>query len=76
MNPHDRSNLKFLMALDRSTFRNWWLSVSEDDHQYALELLDQYGKELNDLESTDKEGSTIDLDVTDAKKVLDKIMTL
>ena len=64
------------MALDRSTFRNWWLSVSEDDHQYALELLDQYGKELNDLESTDKEGSTIDLDVTDAKKVLDKIMTL
>lgn len=76
MNPHDRSNLKFLMALDRDTFRNWWLSVSEDDHQYALELLDQYGKELNDLESTDKEGSTIDLDVTDAKKVLDKIMTL
>lgn len=43
MNKHDRDNLMFLLAnANTETFDNWLNSISEDDLEYALELLLEY----------------------------------
>ena len=39
MNDHDRNNLKFIMSLDEKSYDEWTASLSEDDVDYALELL-------------------------------------
>jgi len=39
MNDHDRSNLQFIMSLDEKAYDEWTASLSEDDVDYALELL-------------------------------------
>ena len=47
MNQHDRDNLEFLMRADPATLLDWITHLTDDDFQYASELLSQYGKELN-----------------------------
>ena len=39
MNDHDRNNLQFIMSLDEDGFDKWSVTLSEDDVDYALELL-------------------------------------
>lgn len=39
MNDHDRNNLNFIMSLDENGFDEWSATLSEDDVDYALELL-------------------------------------
>lgn len=39
MNDHDRSNLQFILSLDEDGFDKWSATLSEDDVDYALELL-------------------------------------
>ena len=39
MNDHDRSNLQFILSLDENGFDKWTATLSEDDVDYALELL-------------------------------------
>lgn len=39
MNDHDRNNLNFIMSLDEKAYDEWTASLSEDDVDYALELL-------------------------------------
>ena len=39
MNDHDRSNLQFILSLDEDGFDKWTATLSEDDVDYALELL-------------------------------------
>jgi hypothetical protein len=39
MNNHDRSNLQFILSLDEKSYDKWTASLSEDDVDYALELL-------------------------------------
>lgn len=46
MNEHDRNNLQFLLNASEATLRDWYITVSDDDHVYASELLDQYAAEL------------------------------
>lgn len=46
MNQHDRDNLMFLINADKATMKEWYGSVSQDDIEYALELLQQYKCEL------------------------------
>ena len=41
MKKRDRKNLEFLLNADRDTLRDWYESVDEDDHEYAMELLMQ-----------------------------------
>ena len=48
MNEHDKSNLKFLMALSPKGMMDWFANTEEDDHEYALELLAAYERELVD----------------------------
>lgn len=46
MTDHDRQNLNFLLTASQKTLKLWYDTVSEDDKQYAYELLDTYRKEL------------------------------
>jgi phage protein D len=46
MNQHDRNNLEFIMRADSDTLRDWMDQLTEDELDYASELLDQYGNEL------------------------------
>ncbi len=40
MNDHDKGNLEFLMSLrTEQDWNDWWEATTEDDHQYALELI-------------------------------------
>lgn len=39
MNDHDRSNLQFILSLNEDGFDKWSSTLSEDDVDYALELL-------------------------------------
>ncbi len=39
MNDHDRSNLQFILSLDEKSYDEWTASLTEDDIDYALELL-------------------------------------
>ena len=39
MNDHDRNNLQFILSLDEYGFDKWSASLSEDDVDYAIELL-------------------------------------
>lgn len=48
MNAHDRANLQFLRALSDSNLKEWFEQASEDDVQYAAELLSAWEQELNE----------------------------
>jgi uncharacterized protein YihD (DUF1040 family) len=39
MNDHDRNNLQFILSLDEKSYDEWTASLTEDDIDYALELL-------------------------------------
>lgn len=39
MNDHDRSNLQFILSLNEDGFDKWTATLSEDDVDYALQLL-------------------------------------
>ena len=51
MNSHDKKNLDFLMYASSETIRDWYEHVSEDDIQYALELIRQARLEMSLQES-------------------------
>ena len=51
MNPYDRANLSFLMHASPETIRDWYERVSEDDIQYALELIQMARLEMSLQES-------------------------
>ncbi len=46
MNNYDRENLEFLLNATPELLANWYDTVSDDDKEYASELLAQYSKEL------------------------------
>lgn len=48
MNEHDRNNLNFLLSLNKDpvAFDKWCHKRTDDDMDYAMELLAQYSKEL------------------------------
>lgn len=47
MNERDRQNLDFLMSASPDVLRDWYNSVSEDDVNYASELLRLASEELD-----------------------------
>ncbi len=40
MNEHDFQNLRFLLLASPDVLADWYESVDEDDHDYAIELLE------------------------------------
>lgn len=71
MNDHDRDNLNFLLTASRATMREWHEQASQDDYDYAMELLQQAMTELavQELEMLDQ---TADQDVSQARTLLTK----
>ena len=48
MNTHDRKNLKFLLAAEPETIRDWAGKMNSDDINYAQELLLQHADDLRE----------------------------
>lgn len=65
MNDHDKSNLRFLMSLNKHTMTQWMLTVTKDDLDYAFALLMTAA-----LDESEEENAEIDC--SEAKKVLEK----
>lgn len=71
MNKHDRDNLQFLLSADKSTMDQWYQTVSEDDVEYALELLQLYRTEL-ELREFDLIDAEAEQDLSQAQSVLSR----
>ena len=73
MNPFDKENLNFLMALSTDEeWEDWAQYWDEDDFTYALELMKRRTAEISlameDLAEEEKE-----LDLTEANTLINKI---
>ena len=73
MNDHDRSNYDYIMRLTDEQFAEWMDQASDDDLEYAQELIRIRRVEL--MESTlDFEDKLANLDQTAALEVLKRFM--
>mgnify|MGYP007004420034 CR=1 FL=1 len=71
MNDHDKNNLHFLLASSRATILDWTKTVTDDDMDYAMELLHTYRAELDAMEQALEAD---DMDMSESAVVLGKIM--
>lgn len=71
MNAHDRDNLNFLLTAGPKVMQEWHQQASEDDYNYAMELLAQAMTELalQELELLDQEAEQ---DLSQARAVLSR----
>ena len=78
MNSHDKKNLEFLMSVSPEVLQDWYATVSQDDVDYAMELLAYASAEFDraELVQAAKECLTLNddnLDCTEAKTFLSKL---
>jgi hypothetical protein len=71
MNEHDRGNLQFLLTADETVMQEWYNRVSQDDIEYALELLQMANAELTVKEMELAEANE-KLDLTQAQAILSR----
>jgi hypothetical protein len=71
MNEHDRGNLQFLLTADETVMQEWYNQVSQDDIEYALELLQMANAELTVKEMELAEAAE-NLDLTQAQAILSR----
>lgn len=71
MNDHDRDNLQFLLTADETAMQDWYSQVSQDDIEYALELLQMANAELTVKEMELSEAAE-ELDLTQAQAILSR----
>lgn len=76
MNPWDLDNLRFLMNIKQNEFDEWMEQASEDDIDYALELIKCARSELTvQLMDAEEELQECDgMDLSEAQKVLAKFV--
>jgi hypothetical protein len=74
MNKHDRNQYLFIMELSDSEFDNWSRSLSNDDLQYALELIQAARVELVEQEQALMEADLEESNFDEARAVLQKFM--
>lgn len=69
MNKHDRDNYNFLMALNSKQFDEWFMTIDDDDIQYAMELF-----RMARIEIAAQLATLIDdvVEFSEARQVLDK----
>lgn len=81
MDEHDRKNLQFLLNASEATIRDWWGKITDDDRQYAAELLQAHAAELREQSTRLRtvleveriniiDGALRDSDLSDARAVL------
>jgi hypothetical protein len=74
MNDYDRNNLMFLMHASKEQLAIWSLTVTEDDLDYAMELLKQYSAEMTVREMELDE--MFDEGMAESTAVLERIMKM
>lgn len=77
MNKHDQDNVNFIMSLDDEQFEIWADSATEDDIQYALEILQAARVERMFQEQDLLEellDRIVEADLSEARAVLQKFM--
>ena len=72
MNQWDRDNLQFILNADEETFAQFLLDSSDDDVEYALELIQQAKAELSvqELELQENKAEEQGMDLSAAQSVL------
>ena len=73
MNDRDRNNVNFIMNLSTEDFDSWSLELSDDNLQYALELLRQARIE-NLMQEQELLDALEESDFVEANSVLKKFM--
>jgi len=73
MNDRDRNNVNFIMNLSTEDFDSWSLELSDDNLQYALELLRQARLE-NLMQEQELMDALEESDFVEANSVLKKFM--
>lgn len=68
MNKHDLSNIEFILTRTPEQLMKWWDTLSLDDQEYAVSIVNQYREELEAIAFYDNK----DIDVSDAKNYLKK----
>ena len=72
MNQWDRDNLQFILNADEETFAQFLLDSSDDDVEYALELIQQAKAELSvqEFELQENKAEEQGMDLSAAQSVL------
>ena len=78
MNDWDRNNLQFLLNADDATIKDWTAQTSQDDIDYAHELLALYSEELRERSMALRIEAELEImpNYPDAVMVIDKILKL
>jgi hypothetical protein len=66
MKQRDKNNLDFLLNLSAEEFDNWYAQASDDDVEYAEDLITMMELELQDQQVLNSR------DCADARKILDQ----
>jgi alpha-amylase/alpha-mannosidase (GH57 family) len=74
MNDYDKNNLMFLLNAPSDVLKQWSKTVTADDLDYAMELLQMYSAELSVREMEMDE--MFDEGLGEAQSVLRKIMAM
>jgi len=48
LSQEDQDNLRFLLTVDKETLQDWFNTVSDEDIEYAVTLLEMFRMELID----------------------------
>ena len=77
MNSHDRSNLNFIMSMNEQEFDSWLSFMSNEDIDYALELIRRAKAEnqLEEMELAEVMYSQDD-DMTEANEIINRIKNM
>lgn len=72
MNKHDRENLEFLLSADEHAFLEFLETVSDDDINYAIELIQAHRAELmvHEMALEESVDEEFGLDLSEAQAVL------
>lgn len=72
MNQWDRDNLQFILNADEEAFAQFLLDSSDDDIEYALELIQRAKAELSvqELELQENKAEEQGMDLSEAQSVL------
>ena len=70
-NPRDLANLIFLLEASNDTLIDWWGKTTEDDHEYAKELLNTYSEVINEYKL---EQTLVNNDWDESQSALGRIM--
>ena len=73
MNDYDRNNLNFIMSLNGDEFEEWASGISDDDIEYAIELIQKARVEMVELQHDFIEEG-LDENFTEANAILKKFM--